>query len=130
MSDTAATVVAGLSLQPVTLAMVQHLQAINSPFARADCKPSDFTLVPMIEGIYVMTSPTSEVGAALARGRAGLTEAALAKLGRKLTIEDCCVLGHAMQIQAASLTPASLIAASVAAGEKPARKRNRWKVGW
>ena len=112
--STASPTVAGLSLQPVTLAMLELLRDVDSPFVRPGSKPSDYTLLPMMEGIYVFTHPASEGRAALARGRGAFTNAALATVGTKLTIADCAVLGSAMQAHVAALTSASLIEASVA----------------
>ena len=129
MKPTPSPVIAGLSLQPVTLAMVDLLREVDSPFVRPGSKPSDFTLVPMMEGMYVMTHPTSEGRAALARGRGAFTNAALATVGTKLTIEDCAVLGSAMQAHVAALTSADLLAASVADEAGKGRNSQPWKLG-
>ena len=107
MNPTPPTVIAGLTLQPISLGLLELLRDVDSPFVRLGSTASDYALVPLMESVYVMTHPTSEGRAALARGRGAITEAALATVGRKLTIADCATVGVAIQAQiAASFFPA------------------------
>lgn len=130
MRETASPGIAGIVLQPITMAHLAVLESIGSPMVRRDHKPADFTPEVIMQTVFVLSRPAGESRELLARSREAFDDAAFSSVGDNMTLAESLAFATACTAQIDATVAAMDGAAAAARKAGQGSKGKRWRFGW